>query len=278
VGQKKTDKVYRVLLPLALALLAAGPDAPRSFMLVPEGGGTALAAAPSEVPPSLIEARKLADQLRYEESVVEYQRYLSQAGRPAKERASALVELGFIHLVLGDEATASARALEALALDEHPTLLPGAPAREIDWLRSQQQEFTRRARIAVDARRDDDPALLVRITITDPGEKVRWVLLRHARAADGPYEAAPMQCEGGKCSAMLPVSADAADASAWYWVEALDEKKATVAQAGNAQAPLQLSVIGRRPWYQSPLVWGITGAAIVGIAAVVFALSPAPPR
>lgn len=267
-----------MLLSVALVLLAAAPDAPRAFVLLPEGGGGALAAAPSELPPSLIEARKLADQLRYEESVVEYQRYLSQAGRPAKERASALVELGFIHLVLGDEPTASARALEALALDENPTLLPGAPAREIDWLRAQQQEFTRRARIQVDPRRDDDPALLVRATVIDPGDKVKWVLLRHARAAEGPYEAAPMQCEGDKCSAMLPVAADAADAAAWYWIEALDEKKATLAQAGNAQAPLQLAVLGRRPWYQSPLVWGITGAAIVGIAAVVFALSPAPPR
>jgi hypothetical protein len=248
-------------------------------VLVPESGGSAaLAAAPNDTPQSLLEARKLADQLRYEEAVVEYQRYLSTAGRPAKERASALIELGFIHLVLGDEATANARAAEALALDESPVLLPGAPAREVDWLKTQQKDFQHRARVQVDPRRDDDPALLVRATVGDPSNKVKWVLLRHARAPEGPYEAAPMQCEGDKCSAMLPVAADATDATAWYWVEALDEKKATLATAGNAAAPLQLAVIGRKPWYQSPWVWGISGAALVGIAAVVFALSPAPPR
>lgn len=87
-----------------------------------------------------------------------------------------------------------------------------------------------------------------------------------------------MNCEADKCSAMLPVAADATDANAWYWIEALDEKKATLAQAGSSAAPLQLAVIGRKPWYQSPWVWGISGAALVGIAAVVFALSPAPPR
>lgn len=268
------------MLVSVLLALAAAPDSPRAFVYLPEGSGgsAALAATPPEVPPSLLEARKLADQLRYEEAVVEYQRYLSQAGRPARERASALVELGFIHLVLGDEATASARALEALALDESPALLPGAPAREVDWLKAQQQEFSRRARVKVDPRRDDDPALLVRATIVDPGGKVKWVLLRHARAPEGPYEAVPMQCEDHKCSAMLPVAANATDATAWYWIEALDEKKATLAQAAHPQAPLQLAVIGRRPWYQSPLVWGITGATLVGIAAVVFALSPPPPR
>jgi hypothetical protein len=268
-----------VFVSLALALLAATPDTPRALVLWPEtSGGAALAAAPNDLPQSLVEARKLADQLRYEEAVVEYQRYLSQQGRPARERASALVELGFIHLVLGDDATASARALEALALDESPALLPGAPARQSDWLKAQQKEFVRRARIQVDPRRDDDPALLVRATVTDPGTKVKWVLLRHAPAPEGPYEAAPMVCEENKCTAMLPVAADAADATAWYWLEALDEKKGTLAQAGSAGSPIQLAVIGRRPWYQSPLVWGITGAALVGIAAVVFALSPAPPR
>lgn len=267
-----------MLAPLLLAL-AVMPDAPRALVLVPEqGGGAALAAAPSEVPASLADARKLADQLRYEEAVVEYQRYLSLSGRPAKERASALVELGFIHLVLGDETTASARAAEALALDPAPALLPGAPARQTDWLEAQARDFRRRARVVVEARRDDDPALLVRVTVADPSGKVKWVLLRHARRAEGPFEAVEMRCEEEACSAMLPVAADASDANAWYWIEALDEGKATIAQAGTAQAPLQLSVLGRRPWYQSPLVWGIAGAALVGIAAVVFALSPAPPK
>src|SRR5689334_19353518 len=130
-----------LLVPL-LVSLAVIPDSPRAFVLVPESSGSAvLAAAPNDAPPSLLEARKLADQLRYEEAVVEYQRYLSQAGRPAKERASALVELGFIHLVLGDEATANARAAEALSLDENPSVLAGAPARELDWLKVQQKEF-----------------------------------------------------------------------------------------------------------------------------------------
>src|SRR5882672_7915977 len=87
------------------------------------------------LPESLASARKLADALRYEEAVVEYQRYLGVAGdRPVRERASALFELGFIHLVLGDEATASARATDALALDATLSLPPSAPARQVDFL------------------------------------------------------------------------------------------------------------------------------------------------
>ena len=45
----------------------------------------------------------MAEQLRYEEAVVEYQRYLATPDRPIAERANALLELGFVHLVLGDQ-------------------------------------------------------------------------------------------------------------------------------------------------------------------------------
>src|SRR4051812_9699437 len=100
-----------------LATLAA--DAPRREP--PEAVGL-LALGPRRVarsdpgaestPRSLLEARRLADQLRYEEAIVEYQRYLADNDRPANERAKALLEMGFIYLVLGDESTAQRRAVE----------------------------------------------------------------------------------------------------------------------------------------------------------------------
>ncbi|HLL52092.1 MAG TPA: hypothetical protein VK447_01015, partial [Myxococcaceae bacterium] len=50
------------LLPVVVMLLAAAPSA--------------------DVPPSLANARQRAEELRFEEAVVEYQRYLGELGRP----------------------------------------------------------------------------------------------------------------------------------------------------------------------------------------------------
>src|SRR5438105_11980988 len=102
-----------------------------------------LAAAPD----TLASARKLADALRYEEAVVEYQRYLGGAAdQPVHERAQALFELGFIHLVLGDEVTAQARATEALELEPSLQLPSSAPARQVDFLAEVRRQFLTRSR------------------------------------------------------------------------------------------------------------------------------------
>lgn len=264
---------------LALALWASFPDVPRAAALLPTPGPALALAAAAETPPSLLEARKLADQLRYEDAVLEYQRYLALGGRPARERAEALVELGFIHLVLGDEAIARARGFEALEADAQVPAPPGAPTREVEWLTGLRREFEGRARVQVQPRRDGDPALLVRAQLLDPGGRVQRVLLRYARAAGGPFDSVPMRCEGGACEALLPPPpAEAKDLTAWYWVEALDDRRDTVARAAGPDAPLQLAVVGRRAWYQSPVFWGVSGAALVAVAAVVFVLAPAPPR
>src|SRR5438067_2378412 len=113
------------MLAVMLAAALGASDAPVLVALAPaevsENVDAELeAAGPSEIPQSLIDARRLTDELRYEEAVVEYQRYLVDRDRPVKERAKALLELGFIHLVLGDEVSAEQRATEALDLD--PTL------------------------------------------------------------------------------------------------------------------------------------------------------------
>ncbi|MFL5407770.1 MAG: hypothetical protein ACJ79O_18230, partial [Myxococcales bacterium] len=60
------------MLALTLWLLAAPP-----------GPGPSLADAPTAVSPGLAQARKLADDLRFEEAVVEYQRYLGDSSRPS---------------------------------------------------------------------------------------------------------------------------------------------------------------------------------------------------
>jgi hypothetical protein len=85
------------VLSLTLLLLTAAPDAPTRV------SAAMLSQAPSEdARPMLERARKLSGELRYEESVVEYQRYLGLEGRPATERAQALLELGYLHLMLED--------------------------------------------------------------------------------------------------------------------------------------------------------------------------------
>jgi hypothetical protein len=228
---------------------------------------------------SLSAARKLADQLRYEEAVVEYQRYLGGAAdRPAKERASALFELAFIHLVLGDEATAQARANEALELDPALTLPSSAPAREADFLGEVKKQFATRVRLTVEARTEADGPQGVRARLSDPQKQVKRVLLRHALASNGPFSSTQLKCEEDVCRGELPGPAQGGDFTAWYFVEALDSKSTTVAQAASARAPLQLTVVGSQPWYQSPIVWGTAGGGIIAVGVLVYLLSPPPPR
>lgn len=231
------------------------------------------------LPESLSAARKLADALRYEEAVVEYQRYLGTAGnRPVRERAGALFELAFIHLVLGDEVTAQARANEALDLDPQLSLPSSAPARQVDFLNEVKRQFATRARLTVDARSVADGPQLVRVHLTDPQGQVKRVLLRHALAANGPFSSTQLSCEAEQCHGELPGPQQGGDFTAWYFVEALDGKGGTVVQAASAREPLQLTVVGSKPWYQSPVVWGATGGGMIAIGVLVYLLAPPPPH
>jgi hypothetical protein len=225
---------------------------------------------------ALASARKLADALRYEEAVVEYQRYLGGAqDAPGRERAAALFELGFLHLVLGDEANAQARATEALELDPGLSLPPSAPARQVDFLAEVKRQFLTRTYVKVE---QGDGPQAVRARLVDPQKKVKRVLLRHALAQNGPFYSVEMKCQLDACTAELPSPQQGGDFTAWYYVEALDTKNATVATAADAREPRQLAVIGGRPWYQSPITWGIAGGALVAVGIVVYLLSPPPPR
>ena len=233
-------------------------------------------AASADASAALSSARKLADALRYEEAVVEYQRYLGTAqDAPARERAAALFELGFIHLVLGDEVNAQARATDALELDAGLSLPSTAPARQVDFLAEVKRQFLTRTRVTVE--QGDGPQGL-RARLVDPQKRVKRVLLRHALASNGPFYSVEMRCLGDECKAELPAPQQGGDFTAWYYIEALDEKNVTVATASDARAPRQLAVIGGRPWYQSPITWGIAGGALVAVGIVVYLLSPPPPR
>lgn len=261
-----------VLLSLVLAV---APDAPR-LLVLPDPSGSVLAASSAGTPQSLLDARKLAEQLRYEEAVVEYQRYLSTPERPVKEHSLALFELGFIHLVLGDEATAQTRAIEALELDPKLSLASGTTQKQVDFLNRTRKAWLARARLEVRDRESDDAASLVRVGVFDPEQKVARVLIRYAAKSVGPFASAEMKCEAEQCTAALPSPTGEPSFTAYYFIEALDASQATIARAGGADAPSQLVVVDIRPWYQSPWVWAIAGAVIVGGAAVGYALAPGP--
>ncbi|GMU59886.1 MAG: hypothetical protein AMXMBFR34_16490 [Myxococcaceae bacterium] len=267
---------------LALLLAAVPADSPRSVVLLPESGSplavVAGAAPVTETPPSLVEARKLGEQLRYEEAVVEYQRYLALPERPLKERAEALMEVAFIHLVLGDNANAESRAQEAFETDPKFTAPPSAPAKQADFIAKMRKVYLSRARLLVEPRKDDDAPSQVRVVVADPEKVVTRVLLRHALAPTGPFASSEMTCEGEACTGFIPPPKGASSYTSWYFVEALDPTNATVARVAGAGSPLQLSVVDQKPWYTSPVVWGVTGAALVGVATVIFLLAPQPPK
>ncbi len=257
------------MLPLTLLLLAAAPEAP-----LRAAATVLLTQAPAEEPRAVLaRARKLAEELRYEEAVVEYQRYLGTEGRPATERAQALLELGFLHLLLEDVTNAELRTEEALALDAWVRPPRGAPARQVELLERVRAQWEARPKLEVLPREAAAQARRVRVALKDPQGQASQVLLRHATAPDGPYRAARMACEGATCEAELPAPGSATAFTAWYFVEALDARGNTLARAANPRGPLQLSVIEQRAWYESPWVYAGGAAVLIGAAAVFFVAS-----
>lgn len=266
---------------LALLCLAAAPaDAPRTIVLLPESGAQVVevvtAATTTTVPSSLIDARKMAEQLRYEEAVVEYQRYLATPDRPVAERAQAMLELGFTYLVLGDQPNAESRAIEALELDPKLAVPSTAPAKQVEFVKRMRKIFE--ARPKLELQQSDAEPWIVKVKLVDPERKVTRVLLRHALTATGPFYSSDMSCEDDACSGAIPPPKDVSSFTAWYFVEGLDATQVTQAKVASPEAPLQLSVVDQKPWYTSPFVWGGLGAAMVAAGTVALLLAPQPPK
>ncbi len=245
-------------------------------LLAPVSLVLAQAATPGEAQADLAHARELAAALRYEEAVVEYQRYLGHPDRPSAERAEALLELGFIHLLLDDPVNAEQRTTEALELDAWVRPPADAPQKQKDLVERVRAALAARPKLEVLPREDAGRPQLVRATLKDPQSRASEVLLRHAPVQGGPYRATPMVCEGGTCEGELPAPTRAASFTAWYFLEALDNQGNTVARAANPLAPLQLSVIEQKPWYESPWVYAGGAALVVGAATVFFIASGQP--
>jgi hypothetical protein len=261
------------VLPLGftlLGLLCATPDAP---LRLPARVVLAQASAPGEALADLARARQLAEALRYEEAALEYQRYLGRPQRPAAERAQALLELGFLHLLLEDPVNAELRTAEALEEDAWVRPAADAPRKQVELLERVRARLAARPRLEVLPRQDAHRPQRVRASLKDAQGHASQVLLRHASAPAGPYRATPMVCQAGTCEGELPSPPRATSFTAWYFVEALDAQGHTVARAASPLAPLQLSVIEQKPWYESPWVYAGGAALVVGAAAVFFVAS-----
>jgi hypothetical protein len=246
-----------------------------------------VSAAPGNVKPSteldtakpelLGEASKLVEQQRYEEAVVEFQRYLTDTTRPAAERARALFELGFVHVVLGDDANADARALEALTLNPTLSVAANAPPRQLAFLKKSKEAFAARPQMTLEKPPADAPAHAVHLSLKDPKQRVQRVLLRHAPSPQGPYRSTQMQCSETDCSALIPSTESKELATSYYFVEALDAQQRTLTQLNSERDPMQVVVVEPKSWYKSPVVYGVAGTAVVAIATLVYFLVPPPP-
>jgi hypothetical protein len=256
----------------SLSLCHAAVDVPRRALDVPLAAKTdkvekKAAAGPADA------ARKLVADLRYEEAVVEYQRWLADPDQPVNDRATVLFELGFLHTLLGDTVMGRQRGLEALELVPDLALPQGAPQKQADFLAATKALVAQQVRLDVVPRGDKDAPSLVRVSLTDPGKRSHRVVLRHALAASGPYFESPMTCQGTRCAGVVPAPKGADSFNAWYYVEALDASGNTLSRAASPQSPLQVAVVGLNPWYANPWVWGGAGAALVAAAAVFFVVS-----
>ncbi len=254
---------------LVLLVLLAAADAPYR---------SPAAANVGEVPQSLKDARRLADELRYEEAIVEYQRYLADPDRPVSERARALLELGFLHLVLEDAVNAERRTVEALELVPDIRLPAASPLKQVEFVEAVRQKLLARTRLEVLPRTGVDPPRQVAARLQDPSGRVGRVLIRHAFSPKGPFYSSPMRCQGERCVGIIPPPSEDASFTAWYYVEALDASGETLAQVAGPTEPLQLAVVGEAAWYHNPWIWAGAGAALVAAAGVVYLVSPAPSR
>ena len=230
----------------------------------------------TEARADLERARTLAEALRYEEAIVEYQRYLGRPER-ATERAKVLLELAFLYLVLEDTVSAEQRTTEALELDARVQAPPEASPKERELVERMRARLADRPRLEVLPREDAGRPQHVRARLKDPKARTSEVWLRHGPEPTGPYRATPMSCREGTCEGELPAPASAVSFTAWYFVEALDAEGHTVARAANPLAPLQLTVVEHKPWYASPWVY-VGGAALVVGAASVFFIASEPRR
>jgi hypothetical protein len=255
-----------VILLMCLSLL---PGAPKAVALVPPVGGLTAAA--------FQEARTLADDQRFEEAIVEYQRALAAEGLSVKERAQGLFELSFLHFVLGDETNAETRGLEALETDAQLALPASAPPKQVELLTRMRRQFAARPRLTPAERRGEDAPNVVRVSVADPESKIARIAVRYALQQAGPFALVQAVCQNTDCSVAIPPPSDASF-TAFYYLEALDATQATVARAGTPTSPLQLTVVSPKAWYKSPVVWGLTGAALAGVGLLVYFLSPPPPK
>jgi len=218
----------------------------------------------------LVQARRLAEDLRFEEAVVEYQRYLGDASRPTRERARALFELAVLHQVLADQVNALKRAVEALEAYPALTLPPGTPAKQVSLLEAAQKQLRARVKVDLIPREESEPPSRVRAKVSDPDQRSRAILLRHALASEGPYWSSPMSCRGEQCAGDLPQPTSASAYNAWYYVEANDSDGNTLARAAGPDAPMQVVVQLDKPWFSNPLIWVGGAALLVGAASVAF--------
>lgn len=249
------------MLALTLWLLAA-PPAPAQHW----------ADAPTAVAPGLVQARKLAEDLRFEEAVVEYQRYLGDSTRPARERAQALFELAVLHQVLADQVNALKRAVDALELNPSFQLPPGTPAKQVALLETAQKQLRSRVKVDLVPREESEPPSRVRAKMSDPEHRARTLQLRHALAPEGPYWSSAMNCRGDQCVGDLPQVASSGY-TAWYYLEANDSEGNTLARAAGPDSPMQVVVQIDKPWFSNPLVWVGASAVLVGAAGAVFVIS-----
>lgn len=259
---------------LALSLLSADDDRPLRLRF--EAGGAWIAQAGTGTQPqrsALENARRLTNQLRYEEAVVEYHRYLALPARPVAERARALFDLAFLHLVLGDERSARLRASEALELDPSLRLSPDAPAKQQDFLRTTRKGFEARTRIDVLPPEDPDAPQRIRARVIDPEKRAKTVMLRHALSPTGPFFGQQMRCADEVCTAEILAPKDVETYTAWYYVEATDAEGTTLSRGAAADAPLRVSIVAQEAWYRSPWVYAGGAAVILSAAAVFYAAS-----
>lgn len=231
-----------------------------------------LLSAPSDAsaPPVLEQARKLAEDLRFEEAVVEYQRYLGDSTRPARERAQALFELAVLHQVLADQVNALKRAVEAVEADPAFVPPPGTPSKQLALLESARKQLRARVKVDLIPREENEPPSRVRAKVLDPDRRTRALLLRHALASEGPYWSATMSCRGEQCVGDLPQPAGSTAYTAWYYVEANDTEGNTLARAAGPTAPLQVVVQREKPWFSNPLIWVGGTVLLVGAASVAY--------
>jgi hypothetical protein len=285
----------------AIALGALGPSdawaqpkpAPKAGAAEPKGGAAPPPDAKQSIDALLKKGQEMFDDQRYEESIQTLTAAVMRPDISKEQKVGVFKLLAYNYIVLQRNDEADAAVCGLIGADPGFELPDTESPRFRDFFK---QVRDKRGKECAQAAKPAPEAAVVKIvhaapsqadagapvavtgTLEDPDARVAKMVLYHRAGSSGAFGKATVKYAMLKFSGEIPAES-VAEPLVEYYLEALDEKGATVAQRGDASAPLRIAVEGATPLVENPWFWvpiGVGVAAAVAVTVVVVVLTSTP--